>query len=181
MWSGEQWHQQTSFTYRFIICKLQTCFILHCSFAEVNSWGRQTERLLIKRGLDPSLLTVLSGPAFIHLILSTAHLNCSTNYKGHLTCVVWMHLFLHACLHLTFDVFPCCNHPFISLLTDHNVDDSLYHSTVFIKGHYSRETVAPYRAHSNLPERFQDYSRSEHWPLFTRLQQMKDLLGLSVH
>lgn len=34
----------TSFPYRFIVSELQTCFILHCSFAEVNSWEREGER-----------------------------------------------------------------------------------------------------------------------------------------
>ena len=43
-WRGERWHWKTSFTYRFIVCELQTRFILHCSFAEVNSWERGRER-----------------------------------------------------------------------------------------------------------------------------------------
>lgn len=86
--SSHTWRGGTdnrSFTYRFIVSELQTCFVLHCSFAEVNSWKRQRERLVIKREQNLSFaLTALSGSAFMHLILSTAHLNWPANRKGHL-------------------------------------------------------------------------------------------------
>lgn len=84
--------------------------------------------MVIKREHNISLaLTALSGSAFMHLILSNAHLDWP--HKGHLA--------MHAanvsvtttlvCASLTFDLFLGYNHPFISLLTDHNAGDSLCH------------------------------------------------------
>lgn len=76
MWREDCWHQKTSFTYRFIVCKLQTCFILHCSFAEVNSWERQreTERLVIEA--DRDLLLGFNSPKW-PCVYSFNPLNCT--------------------------------------------------------------------------------------------------------
>lgn len=79
----------TSFTYRFIVSELQTCFILHCSFAEVNSWEREGEtghrREVGNRGRTGSNGSNSLKWPFIH---SFNPLNCVfklafTSQKGH--------------------------------------------------------------------------------------------------
>lgn len=50
---------------------------------------RETKRMVIKGEQDLSfVLTALSGPALIQLILSTAHLDWTANHKGHLLCMM---------------------------------------------------------------------------------------------
>lgn len=73
------------------------CFALFfCRGKQLRETDR--ERLVIKREQDlSSVLTALSGPAFIHLILSTAHLNRPANHKGHLVCMVCKRLLLLLC------------------------------------------------------------------------------------
>lgn len=47
--------------------------------------------MVIKGEQDLSfVLTALSGPALIQLILSTAHLDWTANHKGHLLCMMCM-------------------------------------------------------------------------------------------
>lgn len=167
MWREDCWHQKTSFTYRFIVCKLQTCFILHCSFAEVNSWERQreTERLVIEAepGIFCLVLTALSGPAFTHLILSTAHLNWPANHKGHWLCMVSERLLCACvCLRLTFDVFLYYHHPFIPFVNWPLCGGFIMPLDCF---HYgaSFTWISCYIWHTlTSPQRSRDYSHSEH-------------------
>ena len=89
-WGEQRSQPQTSFTYRFIVCKLQTCFILHCSFAEVNSWERKREREFSNRGRKAVtwVLRALSGPWFSHFKHTIERLNRPANRKGILSCMV---------------------------------------------------------------------------------------------
>lgn len=79
-----------TFTHRLIVRQLQTGFVLHCSFAEVNSWEWEGEEICVSEAQQHLnvALKALNGPSFSHFILSAACLYRPTNHKGHWWCTV---------------------------------------------------------------------------------------------
>lgn len=59
-------------THRLVVRQLQTGFILHCSFAEVNSWEGEGEQSCVSEERQDLhvALKALNGPSFSHFILS---------------------------------------------------------------------------------------------------------------
>lgn len=155
----------TSSTYRFIIGELQTCFILHCSFAEVNSWEREEEtghrREVGNRGRTGSNGSNSLKWPFVY---SLNPLNCVfklafTSQKGH-------RLRLVSERPIQCVLVGVFGRVLMSFSPITIIPSSPCQLTILWRLHYairlfSCGIIQTFR-HSNFPEHSQDYPHSEH-------------------